>query len=129
MFDPDIRTYITYFFLQALRQIYYNHGSTFGHQLDPINQNIRKVLQNRGWTKDQFDKYEINVKMLQSISKELEEEELIEYFIKAEKKGFLGGKQKKYFYKITIKGLNYIKQLPPPQDPLSKILNDKSNIR
>lgn len=124
MFDPEIRDYILYFFLQDLRQLYFNSGKTYGTPLGIICQRIRAVLKNRGWTDELLNRFRVDESMMQSIAKELLEEQYIYLFVKEKKKGTIFKKTvKTTYYQIVQKGLDYIKGKHAPASPLRNIGN------
>lgn len=123
-FDPEFRDYILYYFLQELRQLYFDEGDSYGLTIDTIEKNIKNVLRNRGWTDTTFEQYEIKEAMLNSIASELQQEEYITDFELKKKKGLLFKKVKMVtYYQITQKGIHYIRDRQPPGNPLKNIIN------
>lgn len=122
MFDPIVRDFISYYFLQHLRQNYYHNGYKSGCTTKTISYHVRKLLTSTDWTEDQLNKYSVDQNMMLSIAMELENEGLIEYFVETKKEGCLGFK-KSFIekYRILESGMNYIKKAHPPNDPISNL--------
>ena len=94
----------------------------YGHELSTVFDRVKFVLKNREWTVELLTKHQVNLKMMESISKELLDEQDISFFIQTEKVGIFKNKEKKRtYFRITEKGLNIIKNAKPPQNPLLNI--------